>query len=262
MELNFAQIDIFDQITSELRAQLSTRFRPIAAELLEHSCSLEDIVLRSILRVMDANRHYLADLIIESFGYLQDCEQDIGATLYEDIIAITLRDPACQGLVSAICFYKGFHALVMHRMAHNLWKKGETFAARELNRASSATLSVDIHPGAKLGRGIFIDHATAVVIGETSVVGDNVSMFHGVTLGGTGKDSSKCRHPVVENNVLLSSYCSILGSLKVGRGSRVAASSVVLNDVPPFTTVAGIPAKIVKRHSSIEQNTSWDFDIE
>ncbi|MCR9258385.1 MAG: serine O-acetyltransferase [Pseudomonadaceae bacterium] len=161
-----------------------------------------------------------------------------------DVLATYTRDPACDDLSTPFLFYKGFHALQAHRVAHWLWSQGRRTLAQFFQNQISVTLGVDIHPAARMGSGIMFDHATGIVIGETAVVEDDVSMLHGVTLGGTGKSSGD-RHPKIRKGVLLSAGCKIIGNIEVGTNAKVGAGSVVLEDVPPNVTVAGVPAKIV-----------------
>ena len=168
----------------------------------------------------------------------------IGEAVRADLSAVYERDPACHCYAQAFLFFKGFHALESYRMAHYLWNAGRTLMALFVQNRMSDLFAVDIHPAAKLGRGIMIDHATGVVIGETAEVGDDVSMLHGVTLGGTGKEDED-RHPKVRRGVLLSTGAKVLGNIEVGEYSRVAAGSVVLKPVPPNTTVAGVPARVI-----------------
>ena len=161
-----------------------------------------------------------------------------------DIIATYTRDPACEDLSSPFLFFKGFHALQAHRIAHWLWNKERRTLAQFFQNQISVTLGVDLHPAARVGSGIMLDHATGIVIGETAVVEDDVSILHSVTLGGTGKNGGH-RHPLIRRGVLLSAGCKIIGNIEVGVNAKVGAGSVVLNDVPPNVTVAGIPAKVV-----------------
>jgi serine O-acetyltransferase len=161
-----------------------------------------------------------------------------------DIIATYTRDPACEDLSSPFLFFKGFHALQAHRIAHWLWNKERRTLAQFFQNQISVTLGVDLHPAARVGSGIMLDHATGIVIGETAVVEDDVSILHSVTLGGTGKTGGN-RHPTIRRGVLLSAGCKIIGNIEVGVNAKVGAGSVVLNDVPPNVTVAGIPAKVV-----------------
>lgn len=163
-----------------------------------------------------------------------------------DIIATRNRDPACNNFSTPFLYFKGFHALQAHRVAHWLWNESRQPLAVFIQNQVSATLGVDIHPAARLGSGIMLDHATGIVMGETSVVEDDVSILHSVTLGGTGKDSGD-RHPKIRRGVLLSAGAKIIGNIEVGEGAKVGAGSVVLEDVPPHVTVAGVPARIVGR---------------
>lgn len=164
-----------------------------------------------------------------------------------DILATYARDPACDDLSSAFLFFKGFHALQAHRIANWLWREGRQTLAQFFQNQISVTLGVDIHPAARIGSGIMFDHATGIVIGETAVVEDDVSILHSVTLGGTGKSSGD-RHPKIRRGVLLSAGCKIIGNIEIGENAKVGAGSVVLNDVPANVSVAGVPAKIIGDH--------------
>lgn len=169
---------------------------------------------------------------------------EIGRAARADIAAVRERDPACHRFIEPLLFFKGFQALTAQRVAHWLWEQGRKDAAGYIQMRMSELFSVDIHPAARIGRGIMIDHAHAIVIGETAVVGDDVSLLHGVTLGGTGKEEGD-RHPKIGDGVLIGAGAKILGNIRVGACSRVAAGSVVLKDVPENVTVAGVPAKVV-----------------
>jgi serine O-acetyltransferase len=162
-----------------------------------------------------------------------------------DMRAVLERDPACLSRLQPFLYYKGLAALQAYRVAHWLWDQQRQTLSFHLQSRTSEMFQVDIHPAARLGSGIFLDHATGVVIGETSVVGDDVSILQSVTLGGTGKERGD-RHPKIEQGVLISVGAKILGNIRVGREARVAAGSVVLHDVPPHSTVAGVPARIVR----------------
>jgi serine O-acetyltransferase len=161
-----------------------------------------------------------------------------------DLAAIRRRDPAARGWLSPFLHYKGFQALSWHRVAHGLWRDGRHDLALYLQSRASMVFGVDIHPAVPVGRGVFIDHATGVVVGETAVIGNDVSILQGVTLGGTGKEVGD-RHPKVRDGVLLSAGAKVLGNIEIGRGAKVGAGSVVLADVPPCATVAGVPARVV-----------------
>ena len=161
-----------------------------------------------------------------------------------DIVAVFERDPACHRMIQPLLYFKGFQAIQAYRVGHWLWKQGRHDMAYFFQMRVSETFGVDIHPAARIGKGIMIDHAHSIVIGETAVVGDNVSMLHSVTLGGTGKEEED-RHPKIGCGVLIGAGAKVLGNIKVGNCSRIAAGSVVLEDVPPKMTVAGVPARIV-----------------
>ncbi|MDE0349948.1 MAG: serine O-acetyltransferase [Gammaproteobacteria bacterium] len=178
-----------------------------------------------------------------------------------DILANYARDPACDDLSSPFLYYKGFHALQAHRIAHWLWGHDRRTLARFFQSQISVGLGVDIHPAARIGRGIMLDHATGVVVGETAVIDDDVSILHSVTLGGTGKEVGD-RHPKIRRGVLLAAGCKIIGNIEVGEGAKVGAGSVVLHDVPPHVTVAGVPAVIVGRPSEESPALGMDQRIE
>ena len=162
----------------------------------------------------------------------------------KDIKAIYQRDPACFSYVHALLYLKGFHALQAHRIQHALWKRGQRLLALTMQARISTVFAMDLHPAARLGKGILIDHGTGVVIGETAVVGDNVSILQGVTLGGTGKDVGD-RHPKIGKGVLIGAHSTILGNITVGKGAMIAAGSLVLKPVAPHAMVAGAPARVV-----------------
>jgi serine O-acetyltransferase len=165
-------------------------------------------------------------------------------TVRKDIHAVFERDPAARSTLEVIFCYPGFHALQFHRGAHWLWTHRLRFPARLLSHISRFLTGIEIHPGAKIGSGFFIDHGMGVVVGETSEIGENVTLYHGVTLGGTSWQKVK-RHPTLGNNVIVGAGASILGPIKVGDNARIGSGSVVVEDVPPNTTVVGIPGKVV-----------------
>jgi serine O-acetyltransferase len=168
----------------------------------------------------------------------------IAAAARADIVAIFDRDPACHRYLQPLLFFKGFQAVQAYRLGHWLWLNGHKNLAYQVQMRVSEVFGVDIHPAALIGRGIMIDHAHSIVIGETAVVGDNVSMLHSVTLGGTGKEDGD-RHPKIGDGVLIGAGAKVLGNIRIGSCSRIAAGSVVLEDVPACKTVAGVPARIV-----------------
>lgn len=185
-----------------------------------------------------------AGLISQLFQDVLAEHSEIGYAIRADLAAVFDRDPACHRYMEPLLYFKGFHALVTHRFAHELWRAGRRDFALYLQSQSSRIFAVDIHPAVQIGQGILIDHGTGIVIGETATVGDNVSILQSVTLGGNGKETGD-RHPKIGNNVLLAAGAKVLGNIRVGNCSRVAAGSVVLKEVPDNTTVAGVPAKVV-----------------
>lgn len=166
----------------------------------------------------------------------------------EDIACVKLRDPAARSEIETLLTYPGVHAVIWHRVAHRLWLAGLRFPARFLSWVSRFLTNVDIHPGARIGRRFFIDHGAGVVIGETAEIGDDVTLYHGVTLGGTTWAKGK-RHPTLEDGVLVGAGAKILGPITIGRGTRVGVNSVVIEGTPPGVTVVGIPAKVVRPES-------------
>ncbi len=182
----------------------------------------------------------IRELIIDAMA----SDPGIGKAVRADLQAVRDRDPAAHHFSRPFLFFKGFHALQTHRVAHWLWRNRREALALYLQSRSSEVFGVDIHPAAHIGNGIMIDHATGVVVGETAVIEDNVSLLHGVTLGGTGKESGD-RHPKVRKGVLIGAGAEILGNVEIGAGAKIGAGSVVLADVPPHVTVAGVPAVIV-----------------
>ena len=169
--------------------------------------------------------------------------------LLDDARSMREKDPAARSLAEVMLLYPGFHALIFYRISHRLYQKKHFFLARMISQWGRGFTGIEIHPGAKIGRGLFIDHGAGVVIGETAEVGDNVTIYHGVTLGGTGKDEGK-RHPTVGDNVLLGTGCKVLGPITIGENSRVGANSVVLKCIPANATAIGIPARVVRINGS------------
>jgi serine O-acetyltransferase len=163
-----------------------------------------------------------------------------------DIAAIFKRDPAINNILEALLAYSGLHAIIIHRFSHFLYRHGLRTLPRLISQLGRFFTGIEIHPGALIGKGFFIDHGMGVVIGETTEIGDNVTLYQGVTLGGTGKEKGK-RHPTLENNVMVGAGARILGSIRIGRDSKIGAGSVVLKDVPENSTVVGIPGRIVHR---------------
>jgi serine O-acetyltransferase len=212
--------------------------------------------LASQLDSPTASSLLLREVILEAF----ESDSSICQALRLDLQAVVDRDSACHEFYIPFLYFKGFHALQTYRVAHWLWTKGRQSLALFFQNRMSAEFGVDIHPAARLGHGIMLDHATGVVIGETAVVGNNVSILQSVTLGGTGKEEGD-RHPKIGDGVLISAGAKILGNIRVGEGAKVGAGSVVLEDVPAHTTVAGVPAKIVGRPASDQPALEMDHDF-
>ncbi len=181
----------------------------------------------------------LAGLILLKFAI-------IGAFFLGEIRSAQKKDPAAKGFLEILFLYQGLHALVSHRSAHLLYNARLYFLARLISQVSRHMTGIEIHPGARIGKGVFIDHGMGVVIGETTIVGDNVLIYQGVTLGGTGLQKGK-RHPTIGNNVVIGGGAKVLGNITIGDNSYIGANAVVINDVPPNSTVVGVPGRITKQ---------------
>ncbi|UVK36777.1 serine O-acetyltransferase [Mesorhizobium sp. AR10] len=205
--------------------------------------SLEEAVIHRLAERLD-HQDIGSDLIRQTFKSMLADDKDWPATVRVDIQAYYDRDPACDRFIMPVLYFKGFHAIQTHRLAHWLWNQGRKDFALYLQSRSSSVFQTDINPAARIGKGIFIDHATGLVVGETAVIEDDVSILHGVTLGGTGKAGGD-RHPKIRYGVLIGAGAKILGNIEVGHCSKIAAGSVVLSPVPHNKTVAGVPARVV-----------------
>lgn len=183
------------------------------------------------------------------------------STLKEDVKVVFERDPAARSVLEVIFCYPGFHAILSHRIAHFLYERKFYFLARLISHISRFFTGIEIHPGARIGKGFFIDHGSGIVIGETAEIGDNVTLYQGVTLGGTGKEKGK-RHPTVGNNVTISAGAKVLGSFTVGDNVKIGGGSVVLKSVPPNCTVVGVPGKIVVRDGAKVEDGKIEVDLE
>ncbi|CAN7413296.1 serine O-acetyltransferase [Pararhizobium sp. LjRoot235] len=249
---------IWDSLQEEARA--AAQQDPLLAAFLYSTIinqrSLEDSVIYRICERLD-HPDLQANLLRQTFTEMLEDWPEWGAILRVDIQAVYDRDPACTRFLEAILYFKGFHAIQTHRLAHWLLNRGRRDFALYLQSRSSSVFQTDINPAARVGKGIFLDHATGLVVGETAVIGDNVSILHGVTLGGTGKEGSD-RHPKIGNGVLIGAGAKILGNIHIGNCSRVAAGSVVLKEVPAKTTVAGVPARVVGEAGCSEPSRSMD----
>ena len=246
------------------------RLRREAEAAMEAEPTLAALVLGAVLnhgRFESAVAHRVAtrlghvslpaDLIAQTFEEAIAADPEIGRGMRADVVAVLDRDPACYRVLEPVLYFKGFHALQAHRLAHWLWTVGRRDLALYLQARSSEIFQTDINPAARIGKGVFLDHATGLVVGETAVIEDDVSMLHDVTLGGTGKQGGD-RHPKIRKGVLIGAGAKILGNIEIGQCARVAAGSVVLKDVPRNTTVAGVPAKVVGEAGCAEPSRSMD----
>ncbi len=222
---------------------------PLLASFL-HATILNHKSLENALSFILANK--LASPVLQSISLMElicsafENDPKICISIRADLMAIKERDPACKGYTNPLLYFKGFHALQSYRIAHWLWSDKRQSLALAIQSRVSEVFAVDIHPAAKIGKGILVDHATGLVIGETAVVKDNVSILHQVTLGGTGKEKGD-RHPKIGEGVLISANATILGNVTIGDGAKIGAGSVVLNDIPNHCTAVGIPAKVCGR---------------
>ena len=214
----------------------------VHSSLLHHPTLERALAYRFSLKLAsgEMSEQILREIADEAYA----SDPTLGQAARADVVAVFDRDPACHRYLQPILFFKGYQALQAYRIGHWLWQQGRFDLAYFVQMRTSEVFGVDIHPAARIGRGIMIDHAHSIVIGETAVVGDNVSMLHSVTLGGTGKEDGD-RHPKISDGVLIGAGAKVLGNITVGRCSRIAAGSVVLQDVPACSTVAGVPARVV-----------------
>jgi serine O-acetyltransferase len=223
--------------------------------ILNHA-SLESAVIHRISERLD-HPDVPASLLRQTFQSMSDANPEWSKVLRIDMQAVFDRDPACERYIEPLLYFKGFHAIQTHRLAHWLWENGRRDFALYLQGRVSSVFQVDIHPAVKMGQGIFFDHATGIVVGMTALIEDDVSILQGVTLGGTGKESGD-RHPKIRRGVLIGAGAEILGNIEVGSCSKVAAGSVVLKPVPKCVTVAGVPARIVGEAGCAEPSRSMD----
>jgi serine O-acetyltransferase len=255
------QIKSYDPIWEQVRheAEETSANEPVLASLIYATIlsepTLEDAICHTVAHRLQPSVD--TGLLVKTFREVLAEEPGLSEFFRADIMAVAKRDPACRRLLEPLFFFKGFVALETYRFANRLWQSGRKDFALYLQSQSSRVFAVDIHPAARMGKGIMLDHATGIVIGETAVVGDNCSMLHGVTLGGTGNERGD-RHPKIGCGVMMGSGAKILGNIKVGDCVRVAAGSVVLHDVPPRRTVAGVPARDIGSAGCEEPALSMD----
>jgi serine O-acetyltransferase len=227
----------------------------IYATVLNHDTLEAAVVHRIAERLAHADMG--DELIRQAYAEALNDNPAIGVAFRADIIAVHDRDPATHRYLEPLLYYKGFHAIQTYRLAHWLWGKGRRDFALYLQSRSSAVFQCDINPNAKIGRGIFLDHATGFVCGETAEIEDDVSILHDVTLGGTGKENED-RHPKIRRGVMIGAGAKILGNIEVGHCARIAAGSVVIKPVPNNVTVAGVPAKVVGEAGCAEPSRAMD----
>jgi serine O-acetyltransferase len=227
----------------------------IYSTILHHD-RLEAAVVHRISERLD-HTEVSAELIRQAYEDALEGEPAIGHAFRADIVATFDRDPATDRFIEPVLYLKGFHAIETHRLAHWLWRKGRKDFAYYMQSRSSSVFQTDIHPAAAIGRGIFLDHATGLVVGETAVIEDDVSILHDVTLGGTGKDHGD-RHPKIRQGVMIGAGAKIIGAIEIGHCARIAAGSVVVKPVPHNTTVAGVPAKVIGTAGCPEPSRSMD----
>jgi serine O-acetyltransferase len=231
----------------------------VYANVLNHR-TLEEAVAHRIATRLE---HYdvPGDLIRHSFAEVLAAEPELSDIFRADIAAVYERDPACTRMIEPLLYFKGFHAIEAHRLAHWLYRQGRRDFAYYLQSTASVVFQTDIHPAVPMGRGIFLDHATSLVVGGTAVIEDDVSILQDVTLGGTGKETGD-RHPKIRRGVLISAGAKILGNIEVGEGSLVGAGSVVLKPVPAGMTVAGVPARVIGKASHKVPSRWMDHSLE
>jgi serine O-acetyltransferase len=255
-------LDKLDPVWSRIRREAEdvVRREPelatfIYSTVLHHDTLEAAVVHRLSERLSHAD--VSGELIRQAYAGALENQPNIGEAFRADIVATVDRDPAANRFLEPVLYFKGFHAIQTHRLAHWLWGRGRQDFAFYLQSRSAAAFQTDIHPAARIGRGIFLDHATGLVVGETAVIEDDVSMLHDVTLGGTGKEGGD-RHPKIRRGVLIGAGAKILGNIEVGHCARIAAGSVVVKSVPNNVTVAGVPAKVVGEAGCPEPARSMD----
>jgi serine O-acetyltransferase len=255
-------LDIVDPVWARVRREAEdiVRREPelatfIYATVLHHD-SLEAAIIYRLAERLD-HAALSGELIRQAYADALKDVPELGEMFRADLMATADRDPATHRLIEPVLYYKGFHAIQTHRLMHWLWEKGRRDFALYLQSRSSVVFQCDIHPAAKIGRGIFLDHATGFVVGETAEIGDDVSILHDVTLGGTGKEWED-RHPKIRYGVMIGAGAKILGNIEVGHCARIAAGSVVIKPVPNNVTVAGVPAKVVGQAGCPEPARTMD----
>jgi serine O-acetyltransferase len=255
-------LDKVDPVWTRMRqeAEEITRREPELSTFLYstvlHHDTLEAAVVHRISERL-SHADVSGELIRQAYSDALEGDPSIGIAFRADIIAVHDRDPATHRFLEPLLYYKGFQAIQTHRLAHWLWGKGRRDFAYYLQSRSSSVFQCDINPNARIGRGIFLDHATGFVVGETALIEDDVSILHDVTLGGTGKEHED-RHPKIRRGVMIGAGAKILGNIEIGQCARIAAGSVVIKAVPNNVTVAGVPAKVVGTAGCAEPSRTMD----
>lgn len=259
------QIARLDPLWERVREEADAALKkdPALSGLLLSTVINQPSFEKSLIHRLASRLHHpdvVFGLLEQAFSEALEADERIAKGFRADMLATYDRDAACHRYLEPLLYFKGYHAIQTHRLAHWLWHNGRKDFALYLQSRASEVFQVDIHPAAPFGLGIFLDHATGLVVGETAVVEDDVSILQGVTLGGTGKQDED-RHPKIRHGVLIGAGAKVLGNIEVGHCARVAAGSVVLKPVPPKTTVAGVPAKVVGDAPCTEPARSMDHQL-
>jgi serine O-acetyltransferase len=256
------EFDKVDPVWTRLRreAEAVARTEPELASFIYssvlHHDALETAVVHRLAERLD-HADVSGELIRQAYADALDDDPAIGDAFRADIVATFDRDPAANRFIEPVLYFKGFHAIQTHRLAHWLWGKARKDFAYYLQSRASSVFQTDIHPAARIGRGIFLDHATGLVVGETAVIEDDVSLLHNVTLGGTGNENGD-RHPKIRHGVMIGAGAKILGNIEIGHCARIAAGSVVLKSMPNNVTVAGVPARVIGEAGCAEPSHTMD----
>ena len=244
---------------AEKLAASEPALQALAEEVVLKRNSLEDALSVRLSRKLAYHatpEGYLKDVFTEAFASAPELPGQVRA----DLIAIKERDPACHNILCPLLFFKGYQAITCHRVSHYLWERGRLSLALYFQSLISEVFAVDIHPAARLGSGLLLDHATSFVAGETALIENDVSILHEVTLGGTGKVRGD-RHPKVRSGVLIGAGAKLLGNIEIGEGAKIGAGSVVLEDVPPHSTAVGVPARIIGRNQEETPSRGMDHHL-
>lgn len=248
-------LELWNKIKNE--TQFLLKREPFLSKLYEESVLNHSTLSRSLSYILSTKLStsiISTEKIFDLFSKIYSNNVFIVNSVIKDLKAIWERDPAVNDYATPFLYFKGFHALESHRLSNHLWNMKKYELSTYLQSRISTVFSVDIHPRANIGSGIVFDHANGIVIGEGTIIEDDVSIFHSVTLGATGKNSSINRHPIIRKQVIIGAGAKILGNIEVGQGVKIGAGSVVLKNIPPFVTVVGVPAKIINNEDSCKEN--------